>query len=145
MKKILIFALLATTASLQASACSLDYFTAADVVKKVMARTRGWTFENYKVTCEKINRANATVIISGDAVVLNGISIAWSNVGLKDKRNNITSLAFSGSSTKTNSYASQDKAEDLLEESVNAGVYQLSVNLDKALARLDEARESVHK
>lgn len=137
------FAVLAFAASMPASACNLDYSTASDIVKKVMARG-GWTFPNYQVICEKMNRANAAIVISGDAVVLDGKSIAWSAVGLKDKRSNIMSFDFGGISTKTNPYASQDKAETMLDESINDAISTLAGKLDLALARLDEARKNVY-
>ncbi|MCD0422882.1 hypothetical protein LOC51_37215 [Rubrivivax sp. JA1024] len=132
------FAVAAAAVSFQAAAaCNVTYNTASDKIVKVV-RQNGWGFDNYDVICKKLNAANAVLYIHGQATVLGNQSIGWAAVGLKDKNLMIFTNEYSGLSTSTHEYASQDKAEELLMEAINAAVG--NVDLDKALASLADSR-----
>jgi hypothetical protein len=132
-------------ASSHAQACIVDYSTSSDHVKSVMKRSNALSFDNYQSVCEKLNRANAALTITGFATVMGGRSVAWSAVGLKDKRLPIIPNDYAGLETIMDGYASSDNAESLLLESINKAVNRLAANLDQALASLDEARQSVNR
>lgn len=140
MKKALVSLLLASCA-FSASACTVYFSTASDVVRKVVRTSDGWAFDDYDAICEKLREAGVELAISGDATVLGGRSIGWAAVSLKDRKLNIQSLAFGGSSTRTNDYASMDKAEVLLFEAINQAIN--SVDFDKALAALRRDRAQI--
>jgi len=121
----------------QAGACSVNYNSSTEVVLKVV-RQNGWGFDNYDQICQKLAAANAALVIDGQATVLGNKSIAWATVSLKDKTLMVFTNDFGGSSTKTNDYASQDKAEELLMQAINSAVDSMGV--DKALRSLAESR-----
>lgn len=136
LKKLALVAALCA-APFQAGACSVNYNTSTDLIVKIV-RQNGWGFDNYDQICQKLAAANAVLVIDGQATVLGNKSIAWATVMLKDKSLMVFTNEFGGSSTKTNDYASQDKAEELLMQAINSAVD--SMGLDKALRSLAESR-----
>jgi hypothetical protein len=79
----------------------------------------------YKITedqCLFLNKYKLALRISGNATVLGGVSLAWSEVRLSDPEGGITS-SNSQSSTHVNaSVASQDFANKLLYKAVNEAI-----------------------
>jgi hypothetical protein len=64
--------------------------------------------------CELLNNNNMGIIISGKSTVLSNTSIGWVVVKIFDKNNNITSATSSVSTGANSSYASMDKANELM-------------------------------
>lgn len=139
MIKKLIFSSIAC-ASIYANACTVNYVTSEDVVIKVIGKYK-WGFSNYDAVCEKLRRANAVILVKGDATVLGNKSIAWATVNLKDGDLMIFTNSYGGNSTTVNGYASIDRAEQLLMQSINDAVD--SMDVDSAIRSLNEARKKV--
>lgn len=116
--KTLVFASLLTS-TLPSFACS--YITIDTPQIRSVVKANG----GYKVTedqCVFLNKYKLAIRISGDATVLNGVSIAWSEVNLSEAEGGITS-SNSQSSTQVNaSVASQDFANKMLYKAVNEAI-----------------------
>jgi hypothetical protein len=116
--KTLVFASLLTS-TLPGFACS--YITIDSPEIKSVVKANG----GYKVTeeqCVFLNKHKLALRITGDATVLKGVSIAWSEVNLSDPDGGITS-SNSQSSTQVNaSVASQDFANKMLYQAVNEAI-----------------------
>lgn len=126
----------------QAHACDVTYNSASEVANKVLNKN-GWGFKNYEKICAKLKKANAALVIEGDATVLGNKSIAWASVTLKDLNTMIFTNEYAGLSTQTNDYASVDKAETLLMTAINNAVE--TVNFDMAIQSLNESRKKVRE
>jgi hypothetical protein len=136
-----IFCLVLAAATFNANAdCSVT-FHSGDQVRKVIKKSDGWTFNNYDQICTKLNKARAALRIQGNATVLSNHSIAWAVVGVKDVGLEIASQDFSGTSTQINTFASIDKAEEMLWIAINDAVSVM--DLDNALQQLEIARKQV--
>lgn len=104
----------------------------------------GWNLKNYDAVCAKLAKANARMLIVGEAVVLSNRSIGWVMVGLKDRTSDISTFHFASSRTTVNDHASQDTANSLLVESMHTAVDNWQ-RLDEAIAALDKARATARK
>lgn len=101
----------------------------------------GWTVPENKFNqiCEKLNRARARIQISGMPSVLVNQSIGWAVLSVVDFDTNVGTTDFASMNTQVNTYASQDKADELMVVAMNAALMNWD-NLDKALAALDKER-----
>jgi hypothetical protein len=140
MKSVFALVLAATTAFSAQADCTL-YTQRQPEVSKLLRDAGGWSFKNYDEVCAKLERANATVVIHSEAVVLDNRSIGWATVMLKDRNNGVMTADYTSSSTKTNSFASQNKADALMLEAINDALNEWRV-IDKAVAELNEARRA---
>lgn len=77
---------------------------------------------------------NAGLYIASDGVVLGGQSIGWADITIYDIDSGIVTASYGGSSTQTNPFASQDKADELQMKSINSAIEY--INIDKALLEL---------
>lgn len=103
----------------------------------------GWRFSRYDEICEKLRKANAQLVIRGDATVLNGVNIAWAIVEIADINPLLTS-GTSSSNTRTNKMVgSQDEANKLLIESIEDAANGLSI--DNGIRDLQQARATFRK
>lgn len=141
-KVMLTAALIVASASASAK-CSIDSFTVSETVRKArQLHGPDWHLKNFDALCKKLNRANAALMILGDATVLVDRSIGWAVVGLSDRDSDTVSMGDSAMSTQVNPYASQDKANELLYQAINTAADQLYDRIDSALAGLEEARKN---
>ncbi|WP_233853509.1 hypothetical protein [Paraburkholderia sp. HD33-4] len=124
-------------ASFQAHACNVSYSTSSNVISNALS-TNGFDFANYDVVCEKLNRANAALEITGQATVLHGKSIAWASVSLKDRNTSVFTDEFAGSNTVANPEPSMDTANNLVNQAINGAIERLGI--DQAIQSLNENR-----
>ncbi len=143
MKRILGLVIAATSAFSAHADCVL-HSTRQPSVTKLLNQHGGWEFANYERVCEKLKRANASVNIVSDSVVLGNQSIGWASVMVKDKNSSVMTSSYSSMSTYTNGYASQDKADEMMWIAVNDALNNWR-DLDKALASLDQERQNLKK
>lgn len=143
-KKLLtvLLALASTTAWAKCSITSERTSTVLQVLKST--KWDGWSLNNYDAVCAKLAKANARLMIVGNAVVLSNRSIGWVMVGLKDQASDISTFDFGSSHTTVNDHASQNKANSLLVESMHMAINDWD-GLDEAIASLDKARATVRK
>ena len=136
MKKFL--PLLALVLAMDAQACSLSRATPNNEIARLL-RENGWGATKFKTVCEKVTRANAELLVDGNATVLGGASIGWAIVMLKDKNSNITTSDFASSSTYVNTRnVGMNVSSNLLYSALNDAVDAYDV--DAAISSLDEAR-----
>jgi hypothetical protein len=140
LKKILLMALIFAVAQSVKAECSI---TSSDngIVHKLLQQ-RGWNFPKFNSVCEKLRRANANIVIDGDASVLVGVSYGWANLSVIDKKTGLGLGDHTSAYTEVNTYASQDKAEELLYEAINNAANDWD-GLDIALAELSEKRRKM--
>ncbi len=138
MRKILLAALIFTAAQSAMAQCSITS-NRSDTVGKLL-QSRGWNFRNFDIVCEKLKRANAVINISGDASVLAGMSYGWALLTVADRKTGLGINDYTAGHTIMNTYASQDKAYDLLYEAINEAANNWD-GLDNALATLNEKRK----
>lgn len=140
MKKVLLSALIfAVTQSVNAECVINSVYQG--LPKKVIQKN-GWNFENYNAVCGKLSRANASVVISGTASVLVGVSYGWAHLSVADKKTGLGITDFFSANTQIDTYASQDKAEELLYAAINTAANDWT-ELDSALAVLEEKRRKL--
>lgn len=137
-KKFLAVAFLFPLVSAHA-ACNVNFDSASDEVHKVVMRN-GWNFNKYDEICRRLTHERASLLINGHATVLGGQSIGWASVILKDAKLPIVTSAYGGTSTMSHTFASMDKAQELLYQSINDAVG--NVDWDEAFAALNAARQS---
>lgn len=125
-------------ASLAGHACTVFYSTSSSDVAKAIEQA-GWGFDNYAAVCERLRKAGASLEVQGMATVLHNRSVAWAAVGLKDKDMKVYTNDFGGLSTNTNDFASIDKANQMLMESINQAVNKMDIG--KAIQSLNESRQ----
>jgi len=136
MKKFL--PLLAFVLAMDAQACGISRSTSSDLIVKLL-KDNGWNGSKFDTVCAKLNRANAALVIDGDATVLAGASVGWAVLMLKDKDSNIATSDYSSKTTSVNTNrASMDVAENLLYSALNNALDNYDV--DKAIDALDAAR-----
>ena len=144
MKSLIALIFAAMTAATAYAECTL-YSTHSNAVSKQLKDAGGWAFDRYDTVCAKLKKANAAVMILSGSAVLDNRSIGWASVVVKDKESAIATSDYSSRSTQTNSYASQDKADALMWEAVNAALNDWGGVLDSALVVLEEARRATSK
>lgn len=140
MKTVLALVLAATTAVSAHAECSLTSQRQPEV-SKLLNEAGGWSFKKYDMVCDKLRRANAAVVVLSGSAVLDNRSIGWATVMLKDRDSSVMTSDFSSSTTKTHSYASQNKADALMLEALNDALDDWRV-LDQAVDKLHEARRT---
>lgn len=116
----------------------------SDDLQSAFDKYGGWTASNFEEQCLKLKSAHARLVILGQGVVLANSSIAWSQIFVADETLDISTTDFSRRSLYTNSYASQDKADELLVASINDNLKSWK-GIDEALAALDVARKEAQK
>lgn len=143
MKKIIAFAI-AATAAFSAHAGCIIYTSRSQEVSQLLNTHGGWDFDNYDRICGKLDRANAGVQIVSDYVVLGNQSIGWASVMIKDRNTSVMTNSFNSMSTFTNSYASQDKAKELMYLAINDAMKNWTA-LDQAVDALNKERREILK
>lgn len=122
--------------------CTIFRLTSSDHVNQVFKENDGYSFRNYESVCAKLRKANARITINGQYGVLTNRSYGWVFISVADKNNDhLIVNDFSQTMTFTNSYASNDKARELLWLAINDGLNTWDT-LDKALARLNQVRQT---
>jgi len=141
MSRNLFLAVLLAIAPVSAAlACQVMMFTWSDEVKRALDEN-GWGFRNYEQICDKLNAANAALEISGVATVLDGVSVSWASVNLRDKDVPIFTNAFAGAATEGSLDARMEVARDMLGRSIDNAVD--AMDIDEAIEALDENRNQV--
>lgn len=144
MKRILGF-LTAATTMLSANAGCILYTTRQPNVTNLIREHGGWAFANYDTICEKLKRANAGIYIVAESAVLGNQSIGWASVAVKDKDTGIMLGDYPSMSTYADSYASDDKARELMWHAINDAIDKWDGGLDNALASLNQERQKIKK
>lgn len=143
MKKILVLALLAA-ASLSAQAnCSITMVRDPSVAD-AFDNNGGWNFDakKFDVLCEKLRKHRARINVQGMATVLSDRSISWAALSLQDMDSGIATTSFANLQILVNTYASQNKADQMLNEAINKAAQDWN-EVDKALERLEDERQRV--
>jgi hypothetical protein len=109
--KKLIFSVILLAAATSSYAC-ISYYTADEKIMAIIENNGGNSISTKN--CELLNNNNMGIIISGKSTVLSNTSIGWVVVKIFDKNNNITSATSSVSTGANSSYASMDKANELM-------------------------------
>ena len=121
----------------QAQACSVRVITSSPQVKSMAPIN----FSKHNLLCERLRKENAALLISGDAGVLDGISIAWAVVGIVDKDGAIFTSSGSGSNTRIGAQGSMDEAGNLLVQVINESIR--GMDLELAVTSLNRSRGQV--
>lgn len=102
----------------------------------------GWNFDakKYHALCEKLRKSRARIHMQGMASVLSDRSVGWATLSLLDADTGVGTSSFASMNTVVNTYASQDKAEQLMVQAINAAAAEWS-DIDKALAALEAERK----
>jgi len=117
-----------------------------DVERVFKANGVVYKFKNHSVICNKLKKANAYVVIDGFSSVLAGMSIGLASIYVGDRNNHHVIIPYLGNKhIHVNSYASIDKARELLLYAINDALNEWGDDLDEALTSLESARQSIHK
>lgn len=133
--------------SLSAHACNI-FHTADTKVSTQFSKLGAWSTdkglseEKYISVCKKLQQANAEVQINATGAVLSNMSIGWASLSVKDRKLGIATSSFASLSTQVNTYASQDKADELMVSAINQALQNWD-QLDKALEKLDQERARI--
>lgn len=123
-----------------ASACSVRVMSSSPAVNRANPN-KPFDFKNYTAICERLNAENAGLLIMGDAGVLEGKSIAWAVVSLKDKNVSIFTSTASGSATRIGQQGTMDEAQAMLHQVIDDSVDRMDI--EKAIASLNRERALV--
>lgn len=112
-----------------------------DEISTAFKQYGGWKIPEQKFNqiCAKLNRARARIQINGMATVLINQSIGWASLSVIDFDTGVGTSDFASMNTQVNTYASQDKANELMVSAMNAALMDWD-GLDKALVALNEER-----
>jgi len=105
-------------------------------------------FQNYDLVCNKLQKANASIFIIGNAGVMSGRSYGWVTLSVADKDNYYLSTPFGGyAQTAISGKAHSKEARVAIWSALNAALNEWPENgvLDDALASLEKARQSIRK
>jgi hypothetical protein len=146
MKKcLLLIALMSVSLGVQAG-CEVPYAASGDVLAAISARG-GWPISDEK--CAFLNAEKLKLHVTANSTMLLDASIGWASVQLVDE-NNVVSDAEGAGTSINSSFASVDKADDLMRNAIEIAIdrldfrlaakqlktYQLAANQDsKLLAR----------
>jgi len=136
------------TAPLPAQAnCRITYDTDAAQVEEVLSIYKArYDFKNYDEVCEKLEKANAKVVIFGNYSVPYRESIGWVQVVVADKDNDALLIhRFGSNSVYANTDNSSRKAREMLWMALNLALDRWPNNgvLSEALEELKEARAAL--
>lgn len=146
MKKLL-FVSLFSMLTLQAHAdCNLKMtLNKTDIAKYVKYRggpnDKIFTAERYDVLCEKFRKAHAEILITVQSSVLDNKSIGWASLSVKDLDTAISTNDYGSISTNIDSYASQDRADQLMVRSILQSLQEWD-SVDLALEKLENERKN---
>jgi len=125
--------------------CSIAHITSSADVYQVLEENGGYTFKNYRAVCDKLSKADARIVISGDYGVLSNRSYGWANIKVADKRLRFLIINANDSSyTYMHDHASDVTARKLLWNAINDALEGWKT-LDEALLDLDAARQTLRK
>lgn len=141
MKKILVLALLAAATVSAHANCKIT-MTRDDRISRAFQSKGGWNMEEQKFEqlCQKLHKSRAAIRAEGMAAVLSDRSIGWAALSVKDLDSAISISSYGKLETVVNTFASQDKADELLVQAINSAAMDWH-DLDKALALLDAERQ----
>lgn len=120
--KILLFGILMTAVEM-ASACSGFKSMDPPNVKEVIRASGGYPIT--EAQCKLLNEQNLALDVAGEAVVLNGVSVAWAVVSLVQVGSNIKSASYRNATQVNTSVASQDFADQMLFEAISKSIKSL--------------------
>lgn len=138
LKKVITMCLLGLLATSANAEC---YITSVrdNSVSAAFSKFGGWRFDSFDRVCEKLKRANARIQVIAQSVVLDNRSIGWATLSVVDRDTGIGTSSYATMNTQVNSYASQDKADQVMVDAMNAAAQDWN-GLDQALAELEEER-----
>lgn len=134
-----ILALAVVFAAGAANACSISYYTLNDQVTRALTANNGFAFKNYNSVCEKLQKANARLLISSQNGVASQRAVAYAHVVVMDKKIPVVAFTVFGGSVQLNTDANTNKSESILADAVNEAIENLDI--DAALKELAESRK----
>lgn len=138
MKKVFLLSVLSFLAFSVSAECRITSVR-GDSGRATFQKNGGWYFDKYDQICAKLNRARARIQINAMAAVLANQSIGWASLSVIDFDSNVGTSDFSSRSTQVNTYASQDKADELVVIAINEAANNWH-DIDKALEALELER-----
>lgn len=139
MKKALLFSVLYFIAFSASAECMITSVRSAKQ-SAAFKKYGGWSFNNYDQICSKLNRARARIQINATASVLANHSIGWASLSVVDLDSNVGTSDFASFNTQVHTYASQDKADEIMVAAMNEAADNWE-GIDEALAILENERK----
>lgn len=141
MKKILVLATLAALSFGAQASCAIT-MVRDDAVARAFDKHGGWDFNaaKYELLCEKLRKNRARVSVQAMASVLSERSVGWAVLSVQDMDSALATTSFGSLNTIVNTYASEDKADQLMVDAINNAARDWE-HIDKALASLDAERK----
>ena len=127
--------------SLSANATCILKIVATDALWAVLNKHE-FNFDNYDLTCKKINDANARVMISGGFVNINGIKVASITVHLVDRDTMLISNGYHQLNINVDSRANGRSKDSMISLSINRALSEWT-NLDDAIKDLSTQRKLI--
>lgn len=143
MKNHLLFALLAAASFGAQASCSINSVQDKQV-SSAFDKHGGWNFEakQYDALCQKLRANRARLNIQAMSSVLGERSIGWAALSLLDQDSAIGTTSFGSLNTVANTYASDDKAAQIMVQAINNAASDWA-GIDQALAALEAERKRV--
>lgn len=133
MKKF-VFAALTLCAVLPAAQAGCTFNTSTvESIREVVTAAGGWPISDAQ--CAVLNAKKLSLLVSGDATVLDGVSVAWAAVSLIDSSSRVKADAGRTSTYVNTKKASIDVANEMLVSAVKDSLAQLDFN--KAAAEIE--------
>lgn len=139
MKKVFLLTVLSFLAFSVSAECQITSWR-DDRDSAAFKKYGGWYFDNSDQLCAKLNRARAGIQINSMATVLLNHSIGWASLSVVDIDSGVGTPAFASKNTQINTFASQDKADELMVAAINSAAEKWD-GIDKALAILESERK----
>jgi len=99
-----------------------------------------FTGERYDWLCEKFKQAHAEIRIVAQSTVMQNKSIGWAALSVKDLDTGIATTEYGYRVTNIDSYASQDRADQLMVGAILQGLQEWDT-VDVALQSLENERK----
>lgn len=145
MKTILVLATLAAASMGAQASCSIT-MVRHDTVSAAFKKHGGWTMDvnKFDTLCEKLRKGRARISVQAASTVLAERSIGWAALSVQDLDSEIGTISYARHNTSTDTYASADKAEQLMVKAINGAAEDWS-GVDQALAELDVERKRARR
>lgn len=133
MKKF-VFSALTLCAVLPAAQAACTFNTSTvESIREIVTAAGGWPISDAQ--CAVLNAKKLSLLVSGDATVLDGVSVAWAAVSLIDSSSRVKADAGRTSTYVNTKKASIDVANEMLVSAVKDSLAQLDFN--KAAAEIE--------
>lgn len=125
--------------------CNIDAYS-TDSINRVFYEYGGWsvdrglTVDKFNEICEKLRAAKAGIEISGMAMVLEGYSVSWAEIRVKDLKTSIGNLEYGSKAVQLSNVATQSMANDNMVLAINKAL-QNWLGVDLAIENLEKERK----